>query len=104
MDFAVLGPLRVSGADGAIELRAAKHRALLAALLLAYREDVVSAPRLIEILWDERPPPTAVKALQVHVSQLRRALGAQTIVPRPGGYAVVLDSGTLDLERFETLV
>src|SRR5262245_3439794 len=99
MDFAVLGPLRVTGPDGAIELRAAKHRALLAALLLAYREDAVSASRLIDILWDEEPPATAPKALQVHVSQLRRALGAETIVTRPGGYAVALDSGTLDLAR-----
>ena len=76
MDFAILGPLRVGGPDGAIELRAPKQRALLAMLLLSYRDDAVSATRLIDVLWDEDPPPTATKALQVHVSQLRRALGA----------------------------
>ncbi|RKQ87271.1 putative ATPase [Solirubrobacter pauli] len=103
MDFAILGPLRVVGPQGVIELRAPKHRALLATLLLAYRDGAVSATRLIDVLWDEEPPPTATKALQVHVSQLRRLLGPDTIETRPSGYAVRLAPGALDLERFETL-
>ena len=77
MEFAILGPLRVGGPDGAIEIGAPKQRALLAMLLLSYRDDGVSSGRLIDVLWDEEPPPTASKALQVHVSQLRRALGAR---------------------------
>lgn len=45
---------------------------------------------------------TAVKSLQVHVSQLRQELGdGQPIVMRPTGYAVELAPGALDLERFE---
>ena len=43
MEFAILGPLRVGGPDGAIEISAPKQRSLLAMLLLAHREDVVSA-------------------------------------------------------------
>src|SRR3954462_469520 len=105
MEFAILGPLRVGGPDGAIEIRAPKQRALLAMLLLSYREDAVSSGRLIDVLWDEDPPPTANKALQVHVSQLRRALGPENpIVTRPSGYTIELQPGALDLERFETLV
>src|SRR3954453_9085427 len=105
MEFAILGPLRVGGAAGAIELRAPKHRALLAMLLLSYREDAVSSGRLIEVLWDEEPPPTAGKALQVHVFQLRRVLGPENpIVTLPSGYAIELTAGQLDLEPFETLV
>src|SRR3954451_17323590 len=105
MEFAILGPLRVGGPGGAIELRAPKQRALLAMLLLSYREEDVSSGRLIDVLWDEDTPPTANKALQVHVSQLRRALGPENpIVTRPAGYAVELAPGQLDLERFETLV
>ncbi|MDA0180143.1 tetratricopeptide repeat protein [Solirubrobacter phytolaccae] len=103
MDFAILGPLRVVGPAGEIELRAPKHRALLATLLLAYRDGAVSAARLIDVLWDEDPPATASKALQVHVSQLRRLLGPDAIETRPSGYAVRLAPGGLDLERFETL-
>ena len=52
------------------------------------------------MLWGEHPPATATKALQVLVSQLRRAVGPETIVTRPGGYAIELGDGTLDLERF----
>ena len=105
MDFGILGPLRAVGPDGPIELNAAKQRALLAALLLAHREEAVSPARLIDVLWGEDPPATAAKSLQVHVSQLRRALGpGQPVVTRPSGYAVDLEPGQLDLERFEALV
>ena len=61
--------------------------------------------RLIDVLWGEDPPATAAKALQVHVSRLRHALGpGDPIVTRASGYAVALEPGALDLERFETLV
>src|SRR4051812_28448804 len=104
MEFAILGPLRVSGPDGPIDVNAPKQRALLAMLALSYRSDVVSSERLIDVLWDEDPPPTASKALQVHVSQLRRALGADAILTPPTGCSLRLERGQLALERFETLV
>ena len=105
MRFAILGPLLVHGPDGPVEIKAPKHRALLAMLLLSHREAAVTAERLIDALWGEDPPATAHKALQVHVSQLRRALGPENaIVTLPAGYAVRLEPGDLDLERFETLV
>src|SRR4051794_7468671 len=104
MEFAILGPLRVVGPDGPIEIRAPKQRSLLAMLLLEHRQDVVSAERLIDVLWGEHPPATAPKALQVLISQLRRTLGAQAIVTRSGGYAIALEDGALDLQRFEALV
>ena len=53
MEFAILGPLRVGGPDGPIRAGVPKHRALLAMLLLAYREDGPSASRLIDALCDE---------------------------------------------------
>ncbi len=105
MRFAILGPLLVHGPDGPVEIKAPKHRALFAMLLLSHREAAVTAERLIDALWGEDPPATAHKALQVHVSQLRRALGpVNAIVTLPAGYAVQLEPGDLDLERFETLV
>ena len=105
MKFAILGPLRAVGPEGAIELDAPKQRAVLATLLLAGPGRAVSADRLIDVLWGEDPPPTSAKALQVHVSKLRRALGpGQPITTRPGGYALEREHGELDLERFEALV
>jgi predicted ATPase/DNA-binding SARP family transcriptional activator len=104
LDFAVLGPLNVRGPQGPIELKAPKQRALLAVLLLAYREESVSAARLVDELWGHEPPVTAAKAVQVHLSKLRSALGPeQPIVTRPSGYAVDIEPEQLDLARFEAL-
>jgi predicted ATPase/DNA-binding SARP family transcriptional activator len=104
LDFGVLGPLLVSGPEGPVELKADKQRALLAALLLAYREDAVSPGRLVDELWGNDPPATAAKALQVHLSKLRSALGPeQPIVTRPAGYSVQIAPEQLDLARFEAL-
>ncbi|HWM10548.1 MAG TPA: BTAD domain-containing putative transcriptional regulator [Solirubrobacteraceae bacterium] len=104
LDFGVLGPLLVSRPEGPIELTADKQRALLAVLLLAYREESVSPARLVDELWGDDPPATAAKAVQVHLSKLRGALGPeQPIVTRPSGYAVDIEPEQLDLARFEAL-
>ncbi|MBV8432636.1 MAG: MFS transporter [Solirubrobacterales bacterium] len=104
MQFGVLGPLLVQDARGPVTLASAKQRALLAILLLE-TPHVVPVERLVDELWGERPPPTASKALQVHVSQLRRTLGAdQPIVTLPRGYALHIDRSELDLHRFDSLL
>ena len=76
MDFRILGPLEVLEDGRALDLGGQKQRALLAVLLLEANR-VVSSGRLIEALWEEEPPDTALKALQVYVSQLRRLLGKE---------------------------
>ena len=68
---------RRSASRGRSSCQAAKQRALLATLLLAHRDEAVSPERLTDVLWGEEPPATAHKALQVHISQLRRALGPE---------------------------
>ncbi len=104
MQFGVLGPLLVQDARGPVTLASAKQRALLAILLLE-TPHVVPVERLIDELWGNDPPPTATKALQVHVSQLRRALGSdQPIVTLPSGYALHIDRSALDLHRFDALL
>jgi DNA-binding SARP family transcriptional activator len=80
-----------------------KQRALLALLLLNANE-VVSRDRLIDELWEEDPPETARTALQVHISQLRKAVGRERILTQAPGYRAVVGPGELDLERFEQLV
>jgi DNA-binding SARP family transcriptional activator/DNA-binding beta-propeller fold protein YncE len=58
---------------------------------------------LIDELWETDPPETARTALQVHISQLRKALGRERIVTKSPGYRAVVGPGELDLERFEQL-
>ncbi len=102
MEFRILGPLEVISDGKALDLGGAKQRALLAVLLLNPNE-VVSRDRLVDALWEENPPNTAEKALQVHVSKLRKQLGSDRIVTKAPGYAIRVEPGELDVERFERL-
>jgi DNA-binding SARP family transcriptional activator/tetratricopeptide (TPR) repeat protein len=102
MEFRILGPLEVFDEGRSVDVGAAKQRALLAVLLLNANR-VVSSDRLIEALWGERAPGTAPKALQVYVSQLRKALGRDRILTRAPGYELRVDAGELDLDRFQAL-
>jgi DNA-binding SARP family transcriptional activator len=102
MEFRILGPLEASEEGRPLDLGGGKQRALLGVLLLNANR-VVSRDRLIDALWAEEPPETAVKALQVYVSQLRKALGRDVLVTRAPGYMVQVGEGQLDLDRFEAL-
>ena len=101
-EFRVLGPVEALVDGRPIDLPAAKPRALLALLLLS-RNRVVSVDELISALWDGEPPETATKALQVYISQLRKALGADRVITTAPGYSVRVEEGELDLDRFEQL-
>lgn len=103
MDFRMLGPLQVLDDGRPLDVGAAKQRALLGILLL-HANDVVPSDKLLEALWSEQQPETALKALQVYVSQLRKALGKERILTRVPGYELRVEPGELDLERFQTLV
>jgi DNA-binding SARP family transcriptional activator len=102
MEFRILGPLEVLRDGARVDLGGAKQHALLACLLLDANR-VVSTERLIDALWEESPPEQARKALQVYVSQLRKALGQGRILTRNPGYLLRLEDGELDLERFRRL-
>ncbi|AHH96916.1 BTAD domain-containing putative transcriptional regulator [Kutzneria viridogrisea] len=107
MEFAILGSLRVSAGDRVVPLAAAKHRVLLAALLLRANH-VVPVAELAERLWGSEPPASAKATLQGYVLRLRRGLtaqgGADPIETRPPGYLIRVAPGELDLDVFRTLV
>jgi len=102
VEFRILGPLEVVEHDRQVVLGGPKQRALLAVLLL-HRGELLSTDRLIDELWGDHPPTTAVKTLQGYVSRLRRALGDDVLHTRGRGYAISLLDGQLDLDRFERL-
>jgi YVTN family beta-propeller protein len=105
MEIRLLGLVEASHDGRAVPLGGAKPRALLAILALDANAPV-SADRLIEGLWGERPPATAHKAVQVLVSQLRKQLaGADAeIVTRGRGYELRVDADSVDALRFERLL
>jgi len=91
----VLGPVEPA------ELPGGKPRALLVRLALEPGR-VVPDDALVDALWHE-PPASAHKVVQVYVSQLRKALGADAIETRAPGYVLRAEAGETDLGRFEQL-
>ena len=67
MEFRVLGPLEAIDAEQPVALGGSQQRLVLALLLLS-SPDAISAERLIDELWGERPPASAQHAVQVYVS------------------------------------
>src|SRR5437588_11895876 len=104
MQFRILGPLEVAEGDCLVSLAGAQ-RSLLALLLLSANE-VVSADRLMEELWGEEVPESRRAALQVRISQLRKALGSASdrLATRAPGYLLRVERDELDLHGFERLV
>ena len=102
MQFRLLGPLEVDGADGPIPVDRGKPRALLA-LLLLHPNEVVSTEFILEALWGDDFPDTAGHAVEVYISRLRRLLGPDRIERQPPGYRLRVLTGELDLERFAAL-
>jgi WD40 repeat protein/DNA-binding SARP family transcriptional activator len=96
----VLGPLTVNGAAAGL---APRDRVVLAALALRPGK-VVSAERLADALWGERPPPSWSKVVPGCVMRLRRILGTEAIETLPHGYRLVMAGDATDARRFERLV
>ncbi|MGC5009238.1 AfsR/SARP family transcriptional regulator [Streptosporangium sp. DT93] len=69
----VLGPLQAEIDGRAVDLGTSRQRAVVARLVAAGGH-VVSTDRFIDDLWRGQPPPKALTALQVYVSNLRRVL------------------------------
>jgi YVTN family beta-propeller protein len=110
MEVRLLGPLEVVVDGRSTELRGRKQRTLLAILAL-HPNEPLSPERLIEALWPQAPPPSALNTLQGYISRLRQALDGTgddgrgwIIASRPAGYALVLPPDGLDTWRFERLV
>jgi DNA-binding SARP family transcriptional activator len=103
VEFRILGPLEVWHEGRPVRVGGAKERALLVILLL-HANEAVSVDRLIDELWNDAPPATARKSVQVRVAGLRRALGDGTLRTSGAGYLIRLDADQLDLHEFERLL
>ncbi|MFH9423951.1 BTAD domain-containing putative transcriptional regulator [Streptomyces sp. NPDC017529] len=102
--FTVLGPVGLWRGGERLDAGSPQQRALLAVLLLRGGR-VASAPELVDALWGEDPPATAVAALRTYAFRLRKALGpdAGILVSESRGYALLAGAGSLDLDVAERL-
>lgn len=95
----LLGPVDVVRTCGTpLTLSGLRRKAILAVLAL-HSGEVVSADRLIDLVWRE---PAGLNTVQAHVSYLRRVLGDRSaITARPPGYLLDLET---DVRQAEQLV
>ena len=93
----LLGPFELTGMH-----LAPKERAVLALLALRCGEPV-SRDRLVAELWGDDAPRSALGALQVYVSHVRRALGESAVATHGDSYVLTIESDRIDSVRFERL-
>lgn len=93
-----MGPLQARHEGAPVAIPGAKPRAILTMLGL-HGGGVVSAETLIDLLWGTQPPRTAAKALQTHISSLRRALGDGFVLTAGTGWT--LATTAVDAPRYK---
>jgi DNA-binding SARP family transcriptional activator len=110
MRFSILGHMEVHDGVSLVDGPSANKVRTILATLLVRANTVVSVDTLIEELWGEIPPRSALCALRVYVSQLRKFLAAHDgtpprcrLVTQPPGYRLEVDEGGLDVIDFEQL-
>ncbi|MEV1045776.1 BTAD domain-containing putative transcriptional regulator [Streptomyces sp. NPDC049916] len=102
MEFQVLGPLEVRVGGDRLPVPGARRRRLLAGLLTAPNSPVPLS-RLIEAVFEDEPPGTAVKQVRNCVSVLREHLDdseRRLIVTEECGYRIRVGESQLDALRF----
>ncbi|KDN19199.1 hypothetical protein DV20_26440 [Amycolatopsis rifamycinica] len=105
----MLGPLEVFDDRGnALTITRRKVRSLLAVLLFK-ANSTVPTDSLVDQLWGDRPPKSALANLQSYVAELRRVLGSadpartDRLRTHQGGYQLDVADGELDADRFTRL-
>ncbi len=79
----VLGPLRAWRGGGELELGARRQQAVLGMLAMRANQ-AVSSGELIDAVWGERPPATALNSVHTYVAGLRRVLEPHRTHRAPG--------------------
>lgn len=107
----ILGPLRI-WRDGAELDAGPRQQAFLLAVLLARVGRPTSTAELVDLIWGEGAPASALNVLHKYIGVLRRLLdptlparGTGTYLVRRGsGYLFTADAGESDLVGFRRLV
>jgi len=108
MEFCLFGEVQVISGHQAVDVGHRRERGLLALLLLDTPRPV-PVERLIELLCDDDPPKEPRRAMQVHVSRLRKRLAEicgdrVRLRTQAAGYLLEVDPDTVDVHRFTRLV
>ena len=103
--WGVLGEIEARRGEDLVPLGHARQRCVLA-VLIAEAGQPVTAERLVERVWGDRPPPGALSTLYGYLSRLRRLLGDagdEAIIRQAGGYVLPVRPGAVDLDQFREM-
>ncbi|WP_030763718.1 AfsR/SARP family transcriptional regulator, partial [Streptomyces griseus] len=112
MQFNLIGPFEITTDDGRdLAPGAPRIRQLLALMALQPREPL-STGALVQELWGDDPPPSALKIVHTHVSQARRLLADEAVtspardllLTRAPGYLLQINDDEVDVMSFEGFV
>ncbi|MEU1182337.1 BTAD domain-containing putative transcriptional regulator [Streptomyces sp. NPDC005820] len=110
MRFEILGPLRVWQGERELDLGFPQQRALLG-LLLVQAGRPVGTSEVVDTLWGEEAPASAMNVVRRYVGSLRRLLEpglpprapGRRLLRRSGGYLLDVQEEEVDLLRFRGL-
>jgi len=100
--FGILGPLAVMIDGDLVSVRGVKKQRMLSCLLLSPNA-VVSTDAVIEAIWEDKSPGTAVRQVRNTASQLRRMIGS-VLETAGNGYRLRVDPEQLDALRVDSLI
>jgi DNA-binding SARP family transcriptional activator len=110
LQFNILGPMEVLHENIICTPTAPKARNTLA-LLLSRANQIVEIPALIDELWSDNPPRSAVTTTQTYIYQLRKMLcrtvgdeaAARLLITQAPGYGLRVEEDRIDARVFERL-
>ncbi|WP_405086005.1 winged helix-turn-helix domain-containing protein [Microbispora sp. NBC_01389] len=108
MLYALLGPFLAYDVQGEVIAELAPRQRQLLALLLLNANIVLHRDRLIDLLWNGRPPDSARRNLTTYVARLRRLLSPRepensALGTVGSGYVLSAPSASVDVEQFNHL-
>ncbi|MGP3948521.1 AfsR/SARP family transcriptional regulator [Streptomyces sp. 7N604] len=108
MRYSVLGYLEVNNQNGTpVAIQGKRSRALMAILVL-HANRVVPLEQILDGIWPDNPPKSAVANVRTYVCQLRSLLddgaGKYQLESLMGGYRLSTAPESVDFHRFGSLV
>ena len=106
LEVRLLGAIEATRDGVRVELAGDRPRTLLAYLAMSPGASR-SIDGIVDALWpvnEATMPSDPRQAVHTYASRARRALGADSVVARDGGYALLVEPLDVDICRFESLV
>ncbi|MET7718496.1 AfsR/SARP family transcriptional regulator [Streptomyces sp. NPDC005407] len=112
MRFRLIGPFEIVTEDGEVRHAGTPKVSQTLALLLMRANEIVTAATLIQELWQEGPPRSALNTVQTYIHHARKVLvepgrpaeHEPLLTLRSGGYMMRVDDMAIDVKVFEQLV